>query len=304
MRQCKRKKAVRGVVYEDPEKTEHRIEADAVILTTGGYSFNSEMIKQYAPHIAHLSTTNGSFAMGEGIDLAAPLTPALRLMDQIQVHPTSFVDPNDINSHFRILAPEALRGSGGILLNHEGKRFVNELGLRDYVTKQIFEHCRPIKEGGPVVAYLLLSQEAADLFQKPNLGFYIFKKLVKEYSSVKTFGEEFGIDVAVIEESLKVYNQKKKEGGDEFGKKTFPAAFSVDEPVYAMMITSGIHYTMGGLQTNSNCEVESTHNNEPIPGLFAAGEVTGGLHGANRLGGNSLLECTVFGRMAGQQASK
>ena len=274
-----------------------------------------------------------------------------------------------------------------------GKRFANELGLRDYVTKQIFDNCKhflflpppsiiplsyppsllppsqlgePINEGGPTVAFLLMSPEAVDIFQKPNMGFYFFKKLVREYESLEVFSKEFGVPLDAIREryllnfhfmiivaiffclelifffffffflSIVSYNKNKEKGSDEFGKTTFPASFSTEGPIYGMMITPGIHYTMGGkekmrkqnertkiqklkpninkqknsfpshpgLQTNSNCQVENKHTNEPIPGLFAAGEVTGGVHGANRLAGNSLLECTVFGRLAGEEASK
>ena len=112
---------------------------------------------------------------------------------------------------------------------------------------------------------------------------------------------------------------------DEFGKTTFPASFDVDEPIHAMMITPCIHYTMGGLffslslkhllfifidfsfviglQITAKGEVLTQQTSQPIKGLYAAGEVTGGVHGANRLAGNSLLECTVFGRIAGTFAS-
>uniref|UniRef100_A0A7S4UZS1 fumarate reductase (NADH) n=1 Tax=Paramoeba aestuarina TaxID=180227 RepID=A0A7S4UZS1_9EUKA len=296
------KKRVKGVVYKNQEGNDVEVKGDAVILTTGGYSFNTKMLEKFAPHVAHLSTTNGDFALGEGIDLAAPLSPSLRLMDQVQVHPTCFVDVNDLNSRRRFLAPEALRGSGGILLNHKGERFANELGLRDYVTKQIFQQQQ--EEEGPATAFLLLSEEAVEIFQRPNLKFYKFKKLVREFEGgVREFAEEFNLPVERVIESIVKYQKQKEEGQDEFGKKTFPASFNVDSPVHAMVITPCIHYTMGGLQISKNGEVLDS-SLEPIKGLFAAGEVTGGVHGANRLAGNSLLECTVFGRLAGENASK
>jgi len=301
-----------GVAYQDSESKEIEIKGNAVILTTGGYSWSSELLSKYAPHTVGLSTTNGPFATGDGIHLGLSAGAQLRLMDQVQVHPTCFVESTDIYSQRRFLAPEALRGSGGILLNHEGRRFVNELGLRDHVTAQIFTHCQEaeLKEEKkeknkktPKVAHLLLSENAVEIFQAPNLGFYKFKKLVTVHSSPRDFAIANALEPEIVEQSIQHYIEAKNgERVDEFGKTTFPASFSLSGSLHTMMITPCIHYTMGGLSITPNAEVLN-EKGEVIKGLLAAGEVTGGLHGANRLAGNSLLECTVFGRIAGERAS-
>ena len=145
-------KRVTGIKYvvvkkdaqQKAEDQEIAIEGDAVILATGGYASNfgpGGLLEKYAPKIAHLATTNGPWAQGEGIRMAEAIGAALVDMDQIQIHPTGFVDPKNPEAKSKFLAPEALRASGGILLNERAERFVNELGKRDDVSKAIFEHC-------------------------------------------------------------------------------------------------------------------------------------------------------------------
>jgi len=302
---------VTGVVVVAQNEThpafgkEVTLEADSVVLATGGYGANKELLAQHAPYAAGLSTTNGPFASGDGLAMATSAGATLNLMDRVQVHPTCFVDPTDPKAGRKFLAPEALRGSGGILLNHDGKRFVDELGLRDHVTKAIFSSCSRIDAGdleSPVIAHLLLGTDAVEKFQAANLAFYKFKKIVSEFENVEDFARERGLDAEAIRNSIRDYQLAADHGEDSFGKVTFPTSVSPDDALHAMMVTPCVHYTMGGVQIDRHARVLDSQG-KPIPGLFAAGEVTGGLHGANRLAGNSLLECTVFGRIAGKGAS-
>ncbi len=114
------------------------------------------------------------------------------------------------------------------------------------------------------------------------------------------------MDFEIVKSTIENYRKYKDAKKDPFGKDTFPVVFSVDEPLHVALITPSIHYTMGGLTIDSQGQVlkKGTKEGEhvPIKGLFAAGEVTGGLHGENRLAGNSLLECVVFGRRAAKSA--
>jgi hypothetical protein len=146
------------------------------------YSRDSELLNKYAPSIAKLPSTNGNFATGDGVKVAQEIGAELSLMDKVQVHPTGFVDPKDPNNPTKWLGPEALRASGGILLNAKGERFVNELGLRDHVTHEIFKNCKPMKladgADGPVTSYIVLNDEAVNLFQAPVLEFYRCKLIV------------------------------------------------------------------------------------------------------------------------------
>ena len=219
-------------------------------------------------------------------------------MDQVQIHPTGIIDPKNPNATNKFLAAEAIRAVGGILVNSRAKRFVNELGLRDYVTQSIFD--QKDLYGGQAFSYLLLNQQAIDKFGAQLMKFYISKGFVVQFNNAPEFCEKYDLDQQALRETFAQYNAAK-DGSvlDPFGKDRFPVAFNWDENVFVMFITPSIHYTMGGLLIDEDARVLTTSKN-PIAGLLAAGEVTGGVHGNNRLAGNSLLECVVFGTVAAQ----
>jgi fumarate reductase flavoprotein subunit len=131
--------------------------------------------------------------------------------------------------------------------------------------------------------------------------------LVKEYENLKDFSTKENISYENLVESFHQNNQKncpfgkKVKNSFSLNSKIFLIDYDENEPIKVALITPAIHYTMGGLKFNSKAQVINTKG-EPIEGLFAAGEVTGGLHGKNRLAGNSLLECVVFGRIAGEES--
>eukprot|EP00435_Cladocopium_sp_Y103_P066754 s274_g29.t1 len=204
-------------------------------------------------------------------------------MDKVQIHPTGFIEVKQPNFHTKFLAPEALRGSGGIL-------------LRDYLTDEMFKHCKPLfdkdtqfAEENPLAAAMLLTEEAVEKYGSGAMGFYKFK----------------GLDVGSLEaaaEAMGASSEAAEKGVDEFGKKVFPVRFPSSAHLYVAFVTPTLHYCMGGLAINQRAEV--LRDGEALPGLYGAGEVTGGVHGNNRLGGNSLLECAVFGRLAGAGAAE
>jgi len=281
------------------------LHAQAVILATGGFCGHvmaGSLLEHYRPDLVHLSTTNGTCASGDGIELAQAIGARLVDMDKVQIHPTGFVDPKDPLKKQKFLAPESLRASGGILVNHEGKRFVNELDTRDKVTAAILNFCSPYQGAGPMTAYMLLNEAGAQLFQKRMLGFYVKLGLIQRFDNTQMLAKHMGVEPATLESTLASYTRSAINGRDEFGKTTFPITFDTHEPLYGMLITPCLHYCMGGVVFDEQARVIGS--NGPIKNLYAAGEVTGGLHGANRLAGNSLLECVVFGRIAGQNASK
>jgi succinate dehydrogenase/fumarate reductase flavoprotein subunit len=119
------------------------------------------------------------------------------------------------------------------------------------------------------------------------------------YQGFKAFAKEFNVDEDNLKRMVEMYKVNVEEGKDEFGKVKFGTEFKYEEEIYVGVVTPSIHYTMGGVRINENAEVLDK-NGRVINGLFAAGEVTGGVHGGNRLGGNSLLECAVFGKIAGK----
>ncbi|KAI3438218.1 hypothetical protein D9Q98_000655 [Chlorella vulgaris] len=285
---------VQGVVYTSEDGSEQRLEAAAVVLATGGFGASAELLQQHAPQVAELPTTNGPWAQGEGLVLAEAAGAALLQLDQVQVHPTGFVDPADPGSGTKFLAPEKLRGVGGILLTSQGRRFVNELTTRDKAAAAILQ--QPGRR-----AFLLLGAEAAQQFG-PALGFYLSKHLVTKHDDLAAAASQMGVDPQVLAAEVEAYNAAAAAGRDAFGKTVFPSRVDPQAAVHVALITPVVHYTMGGVAMDSDARALDASGN-PIPGLFVAGEVAGGLHGANRLGGNSMLECVVFGRRAGRNAA-
>lgn len=262
-----------------------------LFLIIGGFGANPEMITRFRPDLANIATTNGEWARGEGVELGEAAGGVSWQMERIQVHPTGFVDPKDPESMTKFLAPEALRGFGGVLLNSQGQRFANELLRRDKLTAAIREN------GGS--AFIVLNDEALQKFGVPNMGFYKFKGLVEEVAGYSGLANHIGCDLNNIEATFDEYSRGISAGKDRFGKSVFPVRFSETDRFHVGKVTPAVHYTMGGLKIDSEARVLDS-SDDSIPRLYAVGEVTAGVHGANRLGGNSLAECLVFGRIAAE----
>ncbi|THH09792.1 hypothetical protein EW145_g1758 [Phellinidium pouzarii] len=250
-----------GVEYELDGKLEKVY--GPVILATGGYAADfttSSLLKKYRPELWDLPTTNGEHCTGDGQKLAMAIGANGIDLEKVQVHPTGLVDPNEPDAKVKFLAAEALRGVGGLLLDNTGKRFVDELQTRDYVTAKMWENGKyPIR--------LVLNGSAS-------------KEIEWHY-----------------------YTASSKAQKDPFGKRFFQNSdFHMNDVFHVAIMTPVLHYTMGGLEIDAESRVLGGAG-APIAGLFAAGEVAGGVHGANRLGGSSLLGCVVFGRVAGDSAA-
>jgi len=125
---------------------------------------------------------------------------------------------------------------------------------------------------------------------------------MKRFDSGEALAKEFGLAPAVLKKTFDDYNQSVRTKKDPFGKKFFQGEWKFDDFFHVAIMTPVLHYTMGGLEIDPESRVIDK-NGKPIPGLFAAGEVAGGVHGANRLGGSSLLGCVVFGRVSGDSAA-
>lgn len=303
-------KKIIGVEVETGNE-KRRILGKTVILATGGYAYDffssNSLIKEFVPELFNLPTTNGIGSQGNGMKMARSIGAKLVDMDKVQVHPTGFVNLKERISKTKVLAPELLRGVGGILINQKGKRFANELGRRDYVTKMIMDNCDKYKETingqsyEQYEAFLILNQKGVDNYGS-DIQFYINKGFLMKFENVDSLSEKFGINVENLKETLKGYNSHKSAQKDEFGKEIFDLKFKEDETLYIGIVTPSLHYTMGGVKINEYAEVINAYSGNIIEGLYAAGEVTGGIHGQNRLGGNSLLDCAVFGKKAAESA--
>lgn len=293
---------------------EGTIYAPSVILATGGFAADrapTSLLARFRPEYLKMAATFGDFSTGDGIKIAAACTsidPRTRDMEKVQIHPTGFVDPSCPDSRTKVLCPELMRGLGGILLNSECERFCNELGTRAYVTECMFQHHAEPATGGKTVSslklpifYLVLSKDAAKAGGE-HVDFYESKKLLRQYRGVDLLADFMNLPAAKLKETLQGYQHDANKGVDLFGKTIFPNVFAtslVEEIFYAGRVCPVLHYCMGGLAINKQGKVLDS-NNKVIEGLHAAGEVAGGVHGDNRLAGNSLLECFVFGTIIGK----
>jgi len=215
-------------------------------------------------------------------------------LEKVQVHPTGLVDPKEPDAKVKFLAAEALRGVGGLLLDSTGKRFVDELQHRDYVTGKMWENKHhPIR---------LVLNGAASKDIEWHCKHYVGRGLMKRFDNGEALAKEFGLSPDVLKKTFEDYNQSVRTKKDPFGKKFFQGEWSFNDFFHVAMMTPVLHYTMGGLEIDPESRVLDT-TGKPISGLFAAGEVAGGVHGANRLGGSSLLGCVVFGRVSGDSAA-
>ncbi|MBW0496370.1 hypothetical protein O181_036085 [Austropuccinia psidii MF-1] len=289
--------AVIGVEYEFDGKT--FTENGPVILATGGYAadFSSDgLLAKYRPDLLKLPTTNGDHCTGDGQKMVIAVGGAGIDWEKVQVHPTGLVDPNEPDAKVKFLAAEALRGVGGILLDREGNRFVDELGHRDYVTGKMWENNKfPIR--------LVLNKDSSEEILW-HCKHYVGRGLMKRFDNGHELAKEFGIPESKLKNTFDEYveiSQGKKP--DPHKKKFFHNYnFTLDGPFYVASMTPVLHYSMGGVEINDKSQVLDS-SKKPIPGLYASGEIAGGVHGANRLGGSSLLGCVVFGRVAADSAS-
>ena len=262
------------------------VNAKSVVLTTGGFGANLDMVTQYKPELAGFMTTNAAGAQGQGIEMATAIGAGTVDMDQIQIHPT-------VEANTAALITEGLRGDGAILVNANGERFIDEVGTRDVVS------AAEIAQPGSY-SWLIVDQAMVDA--SSVIQGYIKKGYTKTGATYEELAKELDVDPATFANTMETWNGYVEAKNDpDFGRTSFANPLN-NGPYYAIKVTAGVHHTMGGLKINTNTEVLKA-DGSVIPGLFAAGEVTGGVHGANRLGGNAVADFTVFGRIAGAAAS-
>ncbi|KAI9812485.1 MAG: hypothetical protein M1827_004716 [Pycnora praestabilis] len=290
---------VTGVTYEF--NGESQSVDGPVVLATGGYAADfseTSLLKKHRPDTYDLASTNGQHATGDGLKMLMAIGGQGIDLDKVQVHPTGLVDPKDPGSKWKFLAAEALRGEGGLLLNGEGQRFSDELGHRDYVSGEMWKQ----KEAKKWPIRLVLNSKASNVLDF-HTRHYSGRGLMKKMSG-KELAKEIGCSEDALQKTFHDYNDiadgKKK---DPFGKKFFHnLPFDINDTFHVALMEPVLHFTMGGIEINDQSEVLNGEG-KPFEGLYACGELAGGVHGANRLGGSSLLGCVVYGRVAGASAS-
>ncbi len=267
------------------------VNAKAVVIATGGFGANQDMVTEYRPDLKGVVTTNAAGAQGTGIVMTQAVGADTVAMDQIQVHPTVYTSESG-DAH---LITEGVRGDGAILVNKEGKRFFDEVSTRDKVSAAENE-----QTDGQV--WLILDQKMLDASA-------LYDNYINKYGygvtgqTYEELGEAMGVPADVFAQTMadwaEIYANKED---PEFGRTQFsPENDLATAPYYAIPVAPGIHHTMGGLKIDSAAEVLNAEGTA-IAGLFAAGEVTGGVHGNNRLGGTAVTDIIVFGQIAGNSA--
>ncbi|USJ19640.1 flavocytochrome c [Lactococcus formosensis] len=264
-----------------------QVDSKAVVVTTGGFGANQNMIAKYRPDLKDYVTTNAAGSTGDGIEMISALGGALVDMDKIQIHPTVFQKTG-------YLVSESIRGEGAILVNKEGKRFFNEMDTRDKVS------AAELKQDGKY-AYAIFGEGTKDKVKAVDQ--YISKDMVVEADNVEELAKKLDIKPEELNATVTKWNKAVADKKDsEFGRTT-GMTNDISGKVYAIKVAPGIHHTMAGVKINTQTQVLK-EDGQPIKGLYAAGEVTGGLHGGNRIGGNAVADIIIFGRQAGQESAK
>ena len=280
--------AVQGVNLLNDENEVLVVNAKSVIVATGGFSANRDMVVKYRPELDGFVTTNHKGATGSGIAILQDIGAGTVDMGEIQIHPT-------VEQTTSYLISEAIRGGGAILVSQAGKRFFNEMETRDKVSANIIA----LPEKFAYVVFdeqVRLNNKAADE--------YIAKGFVISGNSPRELAAKLEMNSDAFLATLESYNVAVDKQDDvEFGRRTALRHPINQGPFYAIRIAPGVHHTMGGVTINTDtCVLDAQQ--QVLGGAFAAGEVVGGIHGGNRIGGNAVADIIIFGILAGQNAAK
>lgn len=283
-----------GVVAKGREGQKITIHSKAVILASGGFGANTKMLKKYNTYWTEIDddikTSNSPAITGDGIVLGESVGADLVGMGFSQMMPVS--DPNTGALFTGVQVPPA----NFVMVNQQGKRFVNEYESRDVLTQAAIDN------GG--LFYLIADEEikkTAYNTSQEKLDQQVESGTLFRADTLEDLAKQIHIDPEVLKETINAYNSYVDAGKDpEFGKDVFDLKVTT-APFYATPRKPAVHHTMGGLKIDTKTHVISK-DNQIIKGLYAAGEVAGGIHAGNRLGGNSLADIFTFGRIAGHTA--
>ncbi len=287
-----------GVVAERSDGSTITVNASkAVILSTGGYAANSDLVYKYSNGaITTKMTSCAVSSTGDGLELAQAVGAKLIDLDQIQVHPLG--DPINDCGCVALFVGNWLSAQYYMFVNKEGKRFVKEDGTRYEMSMAELE-----QTDGQMWLIVDSSQIAGDDSRTAQIESLIGDGHTFCGETLAELAEKIGVDGEVLKATVDTYNEGMKNGSDEFGKAASADAVIAQGPFYASLRTPTVHHTMGGIRINTQAQVLD-ESGEVIPGLYAAGEVTGGIHGNNRLGGNAYSDIMTFGRIAGLNAAE
>jgi len=289
---------VTGITGKKLDGTEVVLHArKSVVITTGGFGANGDMVRTYNtywPKIPEgIKSTCVASATGDGINLGLEAGANVVDMGVTQLMPTASAFTGALTDGL-LVAPQNY-----VFVNKEGRRFVNEYSERDVLASAVLQQ----SDG---LFFTIADQPMAGTVQnhatQKDIDTMVEKGLIYKADTLAGLADKIGCNQDVFEKTISKYNSCVDTGEDpEFGKNVFEMKVETP-PFYAVPSRPAVHHTMGGLQINTNAEVLGT-SGAPVPGLFAAGEVTGGIHAGNRLGGNAIADCMVFGKIAGKNAA-
>lgn len=263
---------------------------NGVVLASGGFGQNVEMRMYYNRNLTgELLCSNAPGATGDGIIMASKIGASLINMEYIELYPMG----DSYDGGLRNSIPNVI--NKGILVNQQGQRFVREDGARDVLSQAILD-----QKGS--YAYSIVDDDF-EIFadDRSYLQGLVLMGYVEKANSIDELAHLIDVDADILINTIDQYNQSVALQSDCLGRETLINAID-KPPFYANMKKPTIHHTLGGIEINEMAQVLN-QDKQPINGLFAAGEVTGGIHGANRLGGNSFPDMIVFGRIAGKNAA-
>lgn len=284
--------AVTGVMAHNGRGQDLEFHANlGVVVAAGGFGSNLEMrLNHNSEYDEEYMSTCLPGTTGDGIRMAEKVDAGMTDMSFIQTYPTC-------NPKTGIISYVAnSRFYGAVLINQEGGRFVNEMGRRDHVSKEI------LAQTGKT-AYLFWDAGVEAKSGMIDLHPEEFEALAEDGLIVKAdtieeAAEYFDIDASTLKAEIVAYNKAVESGvAPSLPRGGAQAAFT-EAPFYLQKVVPSVHHTMGGLRIDDRARVLGD-NGKVIAGLFAAGETVGGVHGSNRLGGNAITDCVVFGRIAG-----
>jgi urocanate reductase len=276
--------------------------SDGLVLSTGGFSANAKMVQEYNtsgkwPDLSTTATTNRfSCSQGQGIDMATAIGSSLTDMDQIQLLYLGNVQNGQLTKY----PPRDVNGTDQIIfINKNGDRFVQEDGRRDTICLAVLD--QPDKmfymlESGDGEGYVDITDpdwRSADGF---TFEYLLDNGYILTADTLDGIAEQIGCDAAELQATVDTFNASVDSGEDEFGRTLFSCKLE-NGPWVATPRQACIHHTMGGVTIDTSSHVMDEDGNV-IEGLYAAGEVTGGIHGGNRLGGNAVVDTVVFGKLA------
>ena len=270
---------ISGVIAESPG-VRHLYTGGAVILATGGFAANDKLCGSYHTLLRGLDTVSSAAAQGDGIAMAQELGAATADMAEIVIEPT-------VHRGSGLIVPRALREGGALLVNRSGERFADELADDAKLSEALL--AQPGRCGWLIFGEGLLHLLPSALEERVLSG-----------AGPEKLSRAAGLPAETLEETISDRNAELPEAADEDGNEPHPAR--LEGELYALEVAPGVKTTLGGLAITPEAEVLGAAG-EPIPGLYAAGEVTGGVHGAAALPGIELAGLLVFGRRAGQNAA-